>query len=338
MFYRILRNLLFCLNPETAHDITLKSLYGLERIKLISFLNSHISSPREVMGLQFPNPVGLAAGFDKNGDYIDALAALGFGFIEVGTVTPRAQEGNPRPRLFRLPEQEAIINRMGFNNKGVDHLIERLQKITFKGILGINIGKNKETPIEKALDDYLYVLHRVLPFASYITINISSPNTENLRQLQHDDLLQNLLHSLKKTQALFLQTHHKYVPLVVKVAPDLSAEQIAKMSAIFLAEKIDGIIASNTTLSRDGIKNALFAKEAGGLSGAPLSSRATEIVRQFHHILGDQIPIIASGGILTAEDAHQKIEAGARLIQLYSGLIYRGPRLIHQVADLFNRH
>jgi len=331
MIYPFLKHVLFCLQPETAHAVTLKSLRLLEKIKLISFIHSPVLAPKNVMGLHFSSPVGLGAGLDKNGDYIEALAALGFGFIEVGTVTPKAQTGNPQPRLFRLPEQEALINRMGFNNKGVDYLVKQLRKTAFKGILGVNIGKNKDTPIEHALDDYLYGFNRVLPFASYVTINISSPNTEHLRQLQHADLLQNLLQYLKKAQNTFFQTHNKYVPLVVKIAPDLSSEQVIDMANIFLSEKIDGIIATNTTLSREGVENYLLAKELGGLSGKPLFSRSTHILKQFHQILGNTIPIIASGGILSVEDAHEKIKAGASLLQIYTGFIYKGPALIRQL-------
>ncbi|MBV8803254.1 MAG: dihydroorotate dehydrogenase (quinone), partial [Gammaproteobacteria bacterium] len=232
MLYPFLRNLLLRFNPETAHSVTLKTLHFLEKMKCVSLFNSCVSAPVHVMGLDFPNSIGLAAGLDKNGEYIEALSALGFGFIEVGTVTPKAQSGNSLPRLFRLVKDEALINRMGFNNKGVDYLVERLKQTKFTGILGINIGKNKETSNEYALDDYLYCLNRVLPFANYVTLNISSPNTENLRQLQHADLMQNLLRHLKKTQGVFSQTHNKYVPLVVKIAPDLSSEQVTEMASI----------------------------------------------------------------------------------------------------------
>lgn len=320
------------MSPEAAHDFTLKTLRIAEKLNLIK--SSSYSSPIEVMGLRFPNLIGLAAGLDKNGEYIDALASLGFGFIEVGTVTPRPQPGNLKPRLFRLREQEAIINRMGFNNKGVDYLVECLKKTKFKGILGINIGKNKDTLIENAVEDYLYAMHRVLPFASYITINISSPNTENLRQLQHGELLKNLLHTLKAEQELFFKTNNKYVPIVVKISPDLTLDELTQMCSIFLAEKIDGVIATNTTLSRDGVESSPFAIETGGLSGKPVKVRSTEIIKQLHALLKEKIPIIGCGGISSMEDAKEKIAAGAKLVQVYTGLIYQGPALIKKISQM----
>jgi len=332
MCYSLIKKFLFCLSPERAHYFTLQSLRLAQRLRLTPFSPPFISSPREIMGLQFPNPLGLAAGLDKNGEYIDALAALGFGFIEVGTVTPRPQHGNLLPRLFRLPEHEAIINRMGFNNKGVDYLVEQLKKTRFKGILGVNIGKNRDTAIENAVTDYLYVLRRIISFASYITINISSPNTENLRQLQHGELLQDLLQALKAEQALFFANHNKYVPLVVKISPDLMLEELTQMCRIFLAEKIDGIIATNTTINRDGVELSPLAAETGGLSGKPLGIRATEIIKKLHMLLEDKIPIIGCGGISSAEDAQEKMAAGASLIQIYTGLIYQGPKLIREIS------
>lgn len=336
MCYVFIKKFLFCLAPEQAHYLTLQSLRLAQKLRLTKFLPSFISSPREVMGLQFPNPLGLAAGLDKNGEYIDAFAALGFGFIEVGTVTPRPQPGNKLPRLFRLPEYEAIINRMGFNNKGVDYLVEQLKKTRFKGILGINIGKNRDTYIENAVKDYLYVLRRVISFASYVTINISSPNTENLRQLQHGELLQDLLRVLKAEQALFFANHNKYVPLVVKISPDLMPDELTQMGKIFLAEKIDGIIATNTTINRNGVELSPLAAETGGLSGKPLKMRATEIIKQLHTLLEDKIPIIGCGGISSAEDAQEKMAAGASLIQIYTGLIYQGPKLIREISKKCN--
>lgn len=332
--YQYIKKLLFLLNPETAHTVSLKTLRYLEQCKLTKLFFKPISSPRKVMGLDFPNPIGLAAGLDKDGDYIDALAALGFGFIEVGTVTPKPQPGNPKPRLFRLEEQEAIINRMGFNNKGVDYLVERLKQTKFKGILGINIGKGKETPIEHALDDYLFSMKRVLPYASYITINVSSPNTQNLRQLQQVDLLQNLLRSLKQVQNTYFQQHKKYVPLVIKIAPDLTLEEVTEMAKLFLAEQLDGVIATNTTIRREGVETSVFANEAGGLSGKPLFTRSAEIVKELHKILGNQIPIIACGGISSPEDAREKIAAGASLLQIYTGFIYHGSTLVRQLARI----
>jgi dihydroorotate dehydrogenase len=332
MFYSIVKKLLFCLDPEKSHYFTLKTLKLLHKLKLTSFLFQTPFSPREVMGLHFPNPVGLAAGLDKNGEYIDALASLGFGFIEVGTITPRPQPGNLKPRLFRLVKQEAIINRLGFNNKGVDYLIEQLKQTKYKGILGINIGKNRDTAIENAINDYLYVFRRVINFASYITINISSPNTENLRQLQHGELLQNLLRTLKAEQMLYFENHKKYVPLVVKISPDLTSEELFQMCKIFLTEKIDGIIATNTTIGRVGVESSPLAAELGGLSGKPLKFLATEIVKQLHTLVEDQIPIISCGGIFSAEDAQEKITAGAKLVQIYTGFIYQGPKLVNEIS------
>ncbi len=331
MFYSLAKKFLFRLDPEVSHQVTLKSLRLLHRCHLLPHFPP-AKSPHQVMGLTFPNPVGLAAGLDKNGDYIDALAALGFGFIEVGTITPKPQQGNDKPRLFRLTEQEAIINRMGFNNKGLDYLVERLQKTKYTGVLGINIGKNKQTPNEQATDDYLLGFRRVAPFASYVTINISSPNTQGLRELQESDKLKSLLSVLKNEQRAFQQSQKKYVPLVVKIAPDLSPEQVGEMAEIFLQEKIDGVIATNTTLSRAGVEQSIYASESGGLSGRPLLHSSTDIVRQLHMILRDDIPIIACGGIFSKEDALAKLAAGARLIQIYSGLIFAGPELIREVV------
>lgn len=329
MMYSYIRKILFSLDPETAHGLTLNLLQGLEKLRIAQIFPERISSPRNVFGLDFPNPVGLAAGLDKNGDYIDALAILGFGFIEIGSITPRPQSGNPKPRLFRLVKEFAMINRMGFNNKGVDYLIERLKKKKYQGILGINIGKNRDTPLEKALDDYLFVLKRVLPFASYITINISSPNTEGLRDLQHGEYLRTLLRELKKEQAEFQQ---KYVPLLIKISPDLMPDEIMKMAEIFLEEKIDGVIATNTTTSRHGVEYSPYAAELGGLSGKPMLMHATDILKQFHEILQDKIPLIGCGGISSVEDAKAKMAAGASLIQLYTGLIYQGPGLVRELA------
>lgn len=325
--YKLLRKFLFKLPPETAHHLTLEMLQIMHKLQLTK-LFPQISAPRDVMGLYFPNPVGLAAGLDKNGDYIDALAALGFGFIEVGTVTPKPQEGNPQPRLFRLVEQEALINRMGFNNKGLDYLVERLKTTKYKGILGVNVGKNKDTPNEKAVDDYLLGFRRVAPNASYVTINISSPNTQALRDLQHGDLLRDLLRTLKQEQA----KQEKYVPLVVKIAPDLTNEELQSTAKIIVEEKMDGVIATNTTTSRNGVENSSYANEIGGLSGRPVLARSTSIVKQLHELVQNQIPIIACGGICHAEDAKEKINAGASLVQIYTGLIYRGPKLISEIA------
>lgn len=283
------------------------------------------------MGLQFRNLVGLAAGLDKNGDYIDALGSLGFGFVEVGTVTPRPQPGNPKPRLFRLPQAEAIINRMGFNNKGVDYLIEQVKKRRYEGVLGINIGKNFDTPVEKAVDDYLYCLRKVYPEADYVTVNISSPNTPGLRELQHGELLENLINRLKAEQFVLREEHGRTVPIAFKVAPDLSEEEIQEMAVIFNATKIDALIATNTTSSRDGVEELPQAKEQGGLSGKPVFKSTTEIMNAFRQQLDSEISIIAVGGISSLENAKEKFSVGADLVQIYSGLIYQGPKLIKKV-------
>lgn len=283
------------------------------------------------MGLQFQNPVGLAAGLDKNGDYIDALGSLGFGFIEVGTVTPRPQPGNPKPRLFRLPQAEAIINRMGFNNNGVDYLITRAKKRRYQGVLGINIGKNFDTPIENAVDDYLYCLRKVYPYADYITVNISSPNTPGLRELQHGELLKSLINSLKSEQFVLREQHGRYVPIALKIAPDLDEQEIQEMAAIFNEGKIDALIATNTSSSRDGVEELPQAQEQGGLSGKPIFKSSTEIMQSFRQRLDSEIAILAVGGISSIEDAREKLSAGANLVQIYSGLIYQGPNLIEKI-------
>ena len=280
------------------------------------------------MGIDFPNPVGLAAGLDKNAEAIDGLGALGFGFIEVGTATPKPQPGNAKPRLFRLVAQQAIINRMGFNNHGIDHLVAQVQFRKYQGVIGINIGKNAMTPIERADEDYLLCLRQAYPYADYITINISSPNTKNLRQLQQGDDLARLLTKLKAQQASLADTHGRYVPIVLKIAPDLDDTQIAHIANALRAHRMDGVIATNTTLSRHGVEQSRFASEAGGMSGRPLRELSTAIVRSLAKALDGEIPIIAAGGIFSGEDAREKIAAGASLVQLYSGLIYRGPALI----------
>ncbi len=321
MLYRKISKWLFHLDPETAHYLALNSLKIAHQLGLTALFCKKILKPCTLFGLQFPNPIGLAAGLDKNGDYIDALSALGFGFIEVGTVTPKPQEGNPKPRLFRLIEQEALINRMGFNNKGLDYVVERLRQKKSTGIVGVNIGKNRDTPLENAVDDYLIGFKKVAPYASYVTINISSPNTMGLRDLQHGDFLQNLLRKLKEEQAK--QT--KYVPLIVKIAPDLEDAEIKKMAEIFLQEKIDGVIATNTTIKRDGVEQSPYANETGGLSGKPLRFLTTETVKKFHAILQDNIPIIACGGISESDDIQRNKAVGAVLFQIYTGLIYQGP-------------
>ena len=331
MLYSLARPLLFSMAPERAHDLTLSLLKSAHKM---GFIRQKIDAkPVTCMGIEFPNPVGLAAGLDKNGAYIDALAALGFGFIEIGTITPRPQAGNPQPRLFRIPEAKAIINRMGFNNDGVDQLVENVKASKFKGILGINIGKNADTPVENAVDDYLICLEKVYNYASYITVNISSPNTKNLRSLQSGDALTELLDTLKQRQLELAEQYHHYVPLVLKVAPDLSREDIDFIAAQLITFKIDGLIVTNTTLSRDGVESLAFGNEAGGLSGAPVFEKSTACLRQFAEVLNGQIPLIGVGGITQGEHAVAKIEAGATLVQIYSGLIYTGPELVKQCVS-----
>lgn len=331
MLYSLARPLLFSMAPERAHDLTLSLLKSAHKM---GFIRQKIEAkPVTCMGIEFPNPVGLAAGLDKNGAYIDALAALGFGFIEIGTITPRPQAGNPQPRLFRIPEAKAIINRMGFNNDGVDQLVENVKASKFKGILGINIGKNADTPVENAVDDYLICLEKVYNYASYITVNISSPNTKNLRSLQSGDALTELLDTLKQRQLELAEQYHHYVPLVLKVAPDLSREDIEFIAAQLITFKIDGLIVTNTTLSRDGVENLAFGNEAGGLSGAPVFEKSTACLRQFAEVLNGQIPLIGVGGITQGEHAVAKKEAGATLVQIYSGLIYTGPELVKQCVS-----
>lgn len=331
--YPLLRPLLFSLDPETAHEVTLKLLNLAHVTGLGKLIYPAIEDkPVNVMGLGFKNPVGLAAGMDKDGDYINAMAALGFGFIEIGTVTPRPQPGNPKPRLFRLPEHQAIINRMGFNNLGLDHLLNQVKQSNFNGILGINIGKNFDTPIENAADDYLICLRKAYTSASYITINISSPNTKNLRQLQQGDEIKALMATLKEEQRKLQQEHGFYVPLALKIAPDLTADEISHIAKLLLEFEIDGVIATNTTIARDIIAGHPLAHESGGLSGSPVKDQTTLVVRTLAAELKGKIPIIASGGIISATDALEKLEAGASLVQLYSGLIYRGPQLIEDIV------
>ncbi|WPO68644.1 quinone-dependent dihydroorotate dehydrogenase [Acinetobacter haemolyticus] len=326
MLYSLARPLLFTLAPERAHEVTLSMLDKAHKLGLMH--QKVETKPVTCMGIQFPNPVGLAAGLDKNGAHIDALAALGFGFIEIGTITPRPQAGNPQPRLFRIPEAKAIINRMGFNNEGVDQLVENVKASKFKGILGINIGKNADTPVEDAVSDYLICLEKVYNYASYITVNISSPNTKNLRSLQSGDALTELLQTLKDRQLELSRQYNHYVPLVLKVAPDLTTEDIQFIANQLLSFKIDGLIVTNTTLGREGVENLAHGDEAGGLSGAPVFAKSTECLRQFSKILKGKIPLIGVGGILSGEEAVAKQLAGASLVQVYSGLIYTGPKLV----------
>lgn len=327
--YIFIRPALFALDAEQAHGLTLRGLAMAGKVPCFSRIPPQ-PNPLEIMGLRFPNRIGLAAGLDKNAIAVDGLSHLGFGFIEVGTVTPRAQPGNPAPRLFRLPEQQAIINRMGFNNAGVDALVARLRHIRYRGILGVNIGKNFDTPLAQAADDYLLCLGKVYPFASYVTINISSPNTKNLRQLQDDAALNQLLSTLKARQAQLAEQQGRYVPLVLKIAPDLEAEQITHIADALRRHRIDAVIATNTTLSRAGVEASPLASEAGGLSGAPLFEQSTRVVQQLAQALAGELPIIAAGGVTNGERARAKLAAGAALVQIYSGLIYRGPGLVRE--------
>ena len=326
--YALARPLLFAIDAERVHDLTLHGLSCAKRFPTPLIRQKIASKSITVMGLEFPNPVGLAAGLDKNAVAVDGFAAMGFGFIEVGTVTPRAQPGNPKPRMFRLTKQQAIINRMGFNNVGVDQLLVNLSKSPYKGILGINIGKNATTPIDKATDDYLLCLDKVYSRASYITVNISSPNTKNLRQLQDGAELDSLLAALKARQSKLADKHGRYVPLALKIAPDLDEQQIAHICDALKRHQMDAVIATNTTLSREGVEASPFAKESGGLSGVPLRDKSTEVIRALATELAGELPVIGVGGILNGEDAVAKINAGAALVQIYSGLIYSGPGIV----------
>lgn len=331
MLYSLIKPLLFRMDPEKAHHLTLRLLQISHTLGINKFYKKKYL-PCQLMGLHFDNPIGLAAGLDKSGDYIDALAELGFGFIEVGTVTPKPQAGNPLPRLFRLPKYKAIVNRMGFNNKGLDYLVEKLKLMKYKGVLGVNIGKNRDTPLEQAHQDYVMGFCGVAPYASYVTINISSPNTEGLRNLQHGESLTHLLQQLKQEQKFFFEANKKYVPLVVKISPDLTSAEIKNMGEILLSQKIDGVIATNTTINHSDIENF---QQVGGLSGKPLFQKSTEIIKNLKEVVQQQIPIIGCGGIFTAKDVEEKFKAGADLIQLYSGLIYEGPGIIDKVAKFF---
>lgn len=330
--FSLLRPLLFQLDPERAHNLTLAMLKHLPAALLRATLPAVPATPHRIMGLDFPNRVGLAAGLDKNGECLDAWGVMGFGFVEVGTVTPRPQPGNPQPRLFRLPEAQGIINRMGFNNRGVEALLENVAESNFKGILGINIGKNFDTPIERAADDYLICMDKVYSRASYITVNISSPNTKNLRALQGGSELDALLGALKAEQRKLADRHGKYTPFTVKIAPDLDDNQITEMSDLFRRHHVDAVIATNTTLARAGVEHLKHGSETGGLSGAPVKAGSNRVLAALRDQLQDEIPLIAAGGIVSGADAQEKIRLGAELVQLYSGLIYRGPALISESA------
>ncbi len=332
--YNLARQLLFKLSPETSHDLSSYLIAAGGRLGLKGLLcTAPAKLPVTVMGLNFPNPVGLAAGLDKNGAAIDGFAQLGFGFVEVGTVTPRPQPGNPKPRIFRLPEAQAIINRMGFNNLGVDHLLSRVQAAKYTGILGINIGKNFDTPVERAVDDYLICLDKVYAYASYVTVNVSSPNTPGLRSLQFGDSLKQLLEALQLRQNELTQRHGKRVPLAIKIAPDMTDEETVLVAQALLETGMDAVIATNTTLSRVGVEGLAHGDEAGGLSGAPVLEKSTHTVKVLAAELAGRMPIIAAGGITEGKHAAEKIAAGASLVQIYSGFIYKGPALIRESVD-----
>jgi dihydroorotate dehydrogenase subfamily 2 len=326
--YSLIRKALFIADPETAHGLALEGLRLGHGVGATSLLCKHKSLPLTVMGLQFPNAVGMAAGMDKNGDYIDALGSLGFGFIEVGTVTPRPQPGNPKPRVFRIEKANALINRLGFNNKGVDHLVRQAQKRKFSGILGINIGKNFDTPNDEAANDYLICLEKVYPHADYITVNISSPNTSGLRDLQEVEQLDKLLAALNSRRDELQDEFQKRVPLVVKVAPDLEDDQIPPMADVVVKNKFDGLIATNTTISREQVKGMPFANEQGGLSGAPVRDQTNHILAAFRAALPSEVALIGTGGITSGSDASEKIQLGADLVQFYTGFVYKGPDLL----------
>lgn len=336
--YDWIRPLLFKLDAETAHGLTLYGLDVAHRSDLGRFVATPPRDvPTEAFGLRFPNPVGLAAGLDKNAAHLSALGALGFGFIEVGTVTPRPQVGNDRPRLFRLPQHEAIINRMGFNNEGVDVLVRNVYKSSYGGVLGINIGKNKDTPNDKAVDDYLFCLERVYAHASYITVNISSPNTKGLRDLQEEATLRRFIETLREAQERLGSQQGSRKPMLLKIAPDLTEAELDSMADVLLATRIDGVICTNTTIDRTAVADDPLSGETGGLSGKPLRARSTEVVRGMRRRLGDRIGVVGVGGILDGSDAVEKIEAGASLVQVYSGLIYRGPALIAECVNEIRR-
>jgi dihydroorotate dehydrogenase len=335
--YPLLRPWLFCLDPERAHDLTLSNLDRAERWGLLQGLVPKVADdPQTLCGITFPNPVGLAAGLDKDGKHIDALATLGFGFLEIGTVTPKPQLGNPKPRMFRLSAAQGIINRMGFNNDGVDACVSRVRRSHFwnnGGVVGLNIGKNASTPIENAASDYITAMEAVYEIASYITINISSPNTQNLRALQGEEMLRSLLSELHTARERLSEQYGVRKPVFLKIAPDLNTEDIHLIADLIIEFGIDAIIATNTTIARDTVKHLEHGNESGGLSGAPVKIASTEIIEKLKKRLGNQLPIIGVGGIMSGTDAKEKIQAGASLIQLYSGLIYRGPALISECAQ-----
>lgn len=349
--YALARPFLFSLDPETAHELTLHALAGMQGTPLqLAYCAGRVDDPIELAGLTFPNRVGLAAGLDKNARCIDGLGAMGFGFVEVGTVTPLAQTGNPKPRMFRLPKAEALINRLGFNNEGLGAFIANVKRSSLYRqrqnpaaskmspmLLGLNIGKNAATPIENATDDYLACLDGVYPYADYVTLNISSPNTKNLRALQSDEALDSLLGAIAQRREALNQQHGKRVPIFVKIAPDLDQTQLQMIADTLQHHRMDGVVATNTTLSREAVTGLPHATEAGGLSGAPLLALSNRIITQLRSALGQRFPIIGVGGVMTADDAVSKIRAGADVVQIYTGLIYQGPKLVKQAAALIQK-
>jgi len=332
--YSLARSFLFCLDAERAHDLGLTSIEAAYRTGLNPLLALRPAPlPTRAFGIEFPNPVGLAAGLDKNGAHVDALAALGFGFIEVGTTTPRAQPGNPKPRMWRLPEHEAVINRLGFNNGGVDALVRNVEKARFAGVLGINIGKNKDTPNERAVEDYLWCLERVYARASYVTVNISSPNTQGLRDLQELKTLERFIGSLREAQECLAAKHGARKPMLLKIAPDLDEQELDDIANVALDQQIDGLICTNTTIDRNAVRGTRHAAEAGGLSGRPLFDKATAVLRGMAKRLGNKVPLVGVGGIMRGADAAEKAACGASLVQFYTGMVYKGPALIGESVE-----
>jgi dihydroorotate dehydrogenase len=338
MLYDLARKALFATDPEIAHELTLEGLRIGHQLGATRLLCKSRQQPVRCMGLEFPNPVGVAPGLDKNGDYFEALGDLGFGFVEIGTVTPRPQPGNPKPRVFRLPQAQAMINRLGFNNKGVDHLVRRVRTHRYKGILGINIGKNFDTPIDRAAEDYLHCFEKVYPYADYITVNISSPNTKDLRDLQGRAELDHLLGTLVRRRTALADNHGHCVPLAVKVAPDLDDAQIPVIAEVIARHRIDAVVATNTTISRTGVEGMKFADEAGGLSGAPLKPMADRVLAALRAALPDEVTLIGVGGITCGQDAVDKLERGAQLVQFYTGMVYRGPELVNECLRAIADH
>jgi dihydroorotate dehydrogenase len=332
-FYPAMKPWLFRMDAERAHTLTVKMMVIAHRLGMLKSVVSTPQQPRKVMGLTFPNVLGLAAGMDKSASAVDAWGALGFGFVEVGTLTPRPQPGNPKPRLFRLPEHEALINRMGFNNPGIHSAVKKLKNRRTKAVVGVNIGKNFDTPNEKAVDDYLHCLKAAYPVADYVAVNISSPNTKGLRDLQAEGAVRQLIAELKNEQAALQKEHGKTVPLLVKIAPDLNDMQIEALARVFNEQNIDGVISTNTTIDREAVTGHALAQETGGLSGAPVRERSNLVLQAFRMLLKESVPLIGVGGILSGADALEKMKAGAALVQVYSGLVYRGPGLVRDILS-----